>query len=328
MPSVIRPPISIVLLNYNHGRFLGDALTALCARLESDDEVLAFDDASTDHSVAIYREFASKVPQLRLRLKERNQGVIASMNEGLRAARHDYLYFAASDDRVDLNFLPTMRDLLSAYPAAGLASCRCRLIDEDGRDLGLMKTPKVRSVAGFLDPAEVARAFLKDDNWLVGASTIYRRAPLLEAGGFLPDLGSFCDGFASRVVALRHGVCFSPDALTNWRRLAEGYSSLEAANMERMSRICDTALTLMSTSYADCFPPQYPRRWRGRWLFGARYYGWQQRQKSCAPSGGPLRRALRIAQTILISGALFLRYRPRDLVPVLKRRWSYLIDPA
>jgi glycosyltransferase involved in cell wall biosynthesis len=315
-------------LNYNHGRFLAEALGALCAGLEPGDEILAFDDASSDDSVAIYRDFAGRVPQLRLCLKERNQGIIACMNEGLREVRHGYVYFAASDDRVESGFLPAMRSMLAQYPEAGLASCRCRLIDEGGVDLGLLKTPKVRSIAGFLDPTEVARAFLEDDNWLVGASTIYRRAPLLEAGGFLPDLGSFCDGFASRVVALRHGVCFSPDALTTWRRLAEGYASSEVANMERMSRICDTALTLMSTSYADCFPPQYPRRWRGRWLFGARYYGWRQRQTSCGSAVGLLRRALRIAQTILVAGALFLRYRPRDLVPVLKRRWSYLIDPA
>jgi hypothetical protein len=202
------------------------------------------------------------------------------------------------------------------------------LLDEDGRDLGPLKTPRVRNVPGFLDSTEVAREFLEDDNWLVGASTIYRRAPLLDAGGFLPELGSFCDGFASRVVALRHGACFSPDALTNWRRMAEGYSSSEAADMKRMTAICNTALTLMSTTYADCFPPDYPARWRGRWLFGARYYGWHQRQKARGHADGPLRRMLRLAPMAVILGVLFLRYRPRDLVPVLKRRLSYLLEPG
>jgi glycosyltransferase involved in cell wall biosynthesis len=326
--TVIRPSISIVLINYNHGRFLGEALTALCARLEPDDEILAFDDASTDHSVTVYREFAAKVSQLHLRLKERNQGVIASMNEGLRAVRHDYVYFAASDDRVTADFLPTMRDLLAAYPTAGLASCRCRLIDEVGRDLGLMQTPKVRNVASFLDRTEVAQALLEDDNWLIGASTIYRRKPLLDAGGFLPELSSFSDGFASRVVALRHGSCFSPDALTTWRRLPEGYSSAEAANQERMIRICNTAVELMSTTYKDCFPPDYPRRWRGRWLFGTRYYGWRRRQEAHAHADGLLGRLLRIAGSIVVSGGLFLRYRPRDLLPVVKRRLSYFLGPT
>jgi glycosyltransferase involved in cell wall biosynthesis len=326
--TVDRPSVSIVLVNYNHGRFLGEALTALCAGLESDDEILAFDDASTDHSVAVYQEFAARVPQLHLRLKERNQGVIASMNEGLHAVRHDYVYFAASDDRVTPDFLPKMRDLLAAYPSAGLASCRCRLIDENGGDLGLMQTPKVRNLAGFLDRTDVAQALLKDDNWLIGSSTIYRRKPLLDAGGFLPDLSSFSDGFASRVVALRHGSCFSPDALTTWRRLPEGYSSAEAANQERMVRICDTAVELMSTTYKDCFPPEYPRRWRGRWLFGARYFGWRRRHEARAQREVVLGRLLWIAESIVVSGGLFLRYRPRDLLPVVKRRLSYLLGAA
>ncbi|MGE0651216.1 MAG: glycosyltransferase family 2 protein [Alphaproteobacteria bacterium] len=320
--------ISIVLLNYNHGRFLTDALASLCASLEPDDEVLAFDDASTDDSVETYREFAAKVPQLRLCLKERNQGVIACMNEGLRKVQHDYVYFAASDDRVEPGFLPAMRALLRAHPGAGLTSCRCRLIDESGRALGLLPTPKVRDVPGFLDPSGVAKAFLEDDNWLVGASTIYRRKPLLDAGAFLPELGSFCDGFASRVVALRHGACFSPDALTNWRRMEEGYSSSEAANMERMTRICDTTLTLMATTYADCFPLEYRERWRGRWLFGTRCRSWRQQQKGHAGVEGPLRGAWLILKAVVVSGALFLRYRPRDLMPVLKRRLAYLVGAA
>lgn len=316
--------ISIVLLNYNHGRFLADALHALAANLGPQDELLAFDDASTDDSVEIYRRFAEIIPQMRLCLKERNQGVIACMNEGLRHARHDFVYFAASDDRVEPRFLPTMRALLEAHPAAGLASCRCRLIDESGNDLGLLQTPKVRDVPGFIEPPEVARLFLEDDNWLVGASTVYRRRPLLDAGGFLPELGSFCDGFASRVVALRHGACFSPQALTNWRRMAEGYSSSEAVDVDRMVKIADNALTLMSTTYSDCFPSQYPRRWHGRWLFGALYYGWKQRRKSRAHDEGPLGRTTGILESIAVSLVLFLRHRPRDVWPVLKRRLSYL----
>jgi len=54
-------------------------------------------------------------------------------------------------------------------------------------------------------PAAVARILMRDDNWLTGNTTLYRRAPLIAAGGFSPELGSFCDGYVSRLLAARCG---------------------------------------------------------------------------------------------------------------------------
>jgi glycosyltransferase involved in cell wall biosynthesis len=322
---VSRPPVSIVLLNFNHGLFLPIALEALIAALGPEDEILAFDDASTDNSLDIYRGFEKSCPQLRLFAKVQNQGIIACMNEGLSEASKEYVYFAASDDRVEAPFLNTMLKLLGAHPEAGLASCRTRIIDADGNDLGVLQTPKVLDQPGFMPPENLARAFMNDDNWLVGVSTIYRRVPLQKAGGFRVDLGSFCDGFASRVIAMRCGACFSPDVLTNWRRMEEGYSSSQSADMAKVRTIAANAPALMGGDYADAFQPAYAKRWENRWLFGARYYAWCRRQNARYPQGdasGPVRAILALAR-IAVGLIMFLRYRPQDLWAVIRRRAVY-----
>jgi glycosyltransferase involved in cell wall biosynthesis len=322
---VSRPPVSIVLLNYNQGPFLPVTLKALIAALGPDDEILAFDDCSTDNSVDIYQGFAERCPQIRLFVKAQNQGVIACMNEGLSEASMDYVYFAASDDQVEATFLDTMMTLLGTHPDAGLATCRTRIIDADGKDHGPLQTPIVLRQAGFLPPKQVAIAFMNDDNCLVGVSTIYRCAPLRAAGGFRAELGSFCDGFASRAVAMRHGACYSPAVLTNWRRMEEGYSSSQSTDLTAVQNIANIALKLMEAEYADAFQAAYATRWKGRWLFGARYYAWCRRQNARHPNGGtgwfgkPMLAAARIATGLI----LFLRYRPRDLWAVIKRRLAY-----
>jgi glycosyltransferase involved in cell wall biosynthesis len=326
------PPISVVLLNYNHGRFLPAALNALGKGLGTEDELIAFDDASTDDSVKIYREFAGQIPQMMLRPKSVNQGVVSCMNEGLATARNNYIYFAASDDVIDPDFLDAMRMLFVKYPQVGLASCRTRLIDENGRNLGPLQTPIVTTKPAYLDPQATAKAFLFDDNWLIGVSTIYNRAALLEIGEFPPELRSFSDGFISRVVALRKGVCYNPSILTCWRKLSEGYSSSDTLDIEQIRKIGEVAMRLMHTTYAGTFPARYPARWYGRWMFGAKYYGWAHRRAlqsaTHAASKRTAFRALRLIERVLVGGVLFLRYRPQDLMAVLMRRIKYAIDQA
>jgi len=247
------------------------------------------------------------------------------MNEGLSEASNDYIYFAASDDQVEVPFLDTMAKLLGAHPQAGLAGCRTRIIDAEGKNHGILQTPILPNRPDFLSPENVAQAFMDDDNWLVGVSTIYRRAHLEEAGGFRPELGSFSDGFASRVVAMRHGACFSPDVLTNWRRMEEGYSSSQSTDMSQVRRIVDDALELMGGEYSDAFPPGYAARWRGRCIFGALYYGWCRRQEARHPqetASGPVK-ALKALTRIAMGLIMFLRHRPRDLWTVIRRRLAY-----
>ncbi len=326
-----RPPVSVILLNYNHGKFLGEALSALKAALAPEDELLAFDDASTDDSVSIYRSRVVELPQMKLMLKSTNQGVIACENEGLAVARHPYVYFAASDDLVDPPFFDSMLTLFAAHPSAGLVACRARLIDRNGRNLGMLKTPKVLTEPGFLPPNIVSKVFLRKENWVVGSGTIYRRDALLAAGGFLSELGSFADGFACRVVAFRDGACFTPKVLSNWRQMTEGFATLETANLDKVRAIGERAFALMRGPYADTFPSGYPMRWYRRWMFGAIYYGWSRRitnwtKRGVATRGAGVRRLVAAISNSIVGAALFIYWRPRDIGEVLLRRIAYLRD--
>ena len=330
-----RPSLSVVLLNYNHGHFITEALTALAEGLSPDDEFIVIDDASRDDSVAILEWLRPRFPAMRLVVHAQNQGVVAGMNEGLRLASRDYIYFAAADDRIMPRLFDASLSLLAVHPTAAICTARTQIMDKSGRDLGLLKTPVVSTSPRYLSPEDVALASYRDDNWLVGCSTIYRRDLISATGGFRPELGSFCDGFASRLLAFQHGACFIPDVLSCWRRMSEGYSQSETADLARVERCADTTLSLLRGPYAHIFPPAYADRWRRRWVFGARahaLYGWRMRRAKDLKS--TLTRGLSWLAPIvdgLVAGAwtarlifLFLRMRPFDVWPALQRRLGYL----
>jgi glycosyltransferase involved in cell wall biosynthesis len=330
-----RPQLSVVLLNYNHGQFISEAFTALAEALDRNDELIVIDDASRDDSVATLERLRPLFPSFRLVVHDRNQGVVAGMNEGLGLASHNYIYFAASDDRVSEALFEKSMPLLGRYPEAGVSTARMRLIDKDGGDLGLLKTAVVSPEPRYLPPAEVAQAIYREDNWLVGCSTIYRRDALISCGGFRLELGSFCDGFASRLLALKYGACFIPDALSFWRRMSEGYSQSETADKARVAHNAQTAMALFRGPYADVFLPAYADRWLRRWMFGARsyaIYGWRMRASRWMERAGagwarpllPLMKAAVTAVWAALTLLLFLRLRPFDVLPTLRRRIRYM----
>src|ERR1700722_5047191 len=107
--------LTVVLSNFNHARFLPAALDALAQQLRPADELLIIDDSSTDDSVAVITACLLRLANARLHRNPANQGVIRNMNDGLRQAQGDLVYFAAADDVTYPNLFAEGVALLEAF---------------------------------------------------------------------------------------------------------------------------------------------------------------------------------------------------------------------
>ena len=65
-------------------------------------EIIVVNDASTDNSLAIMKEYQSRYPTLRVIDCQKNLGLASVRNIGLRAAKGRYVAFADADDWVDI----------------------------------------------------------------------------------------------------------------------------------------------------------------------------------------------------------------------------------
>jgi glycosyltransferase involved in cell wall biosynthesis len=316
--------LSVVIPNFNHGAFLRASLEAVLAQLRAADEIIVVDDASTDDSLAVVSPFLDRHPNLRLVQNARNLGCVRSLNRGLALARGSIVYFGAADDLTYPSLFARAAALLKAHPDAALFSARSDLITANGDRLGVMATPVPLRAPGFIDRAAVARFLMREDGWFMGNTTIYRRAPLLAIGGFPEDLQSFTDGYVSRLLALRHGACYSPEVLAAWRRLAGGFAWSQTVDRAQLSDLVATARRRM-TEDGSPFPIGYAERWQGRYIFGARRFGLTQARRRAA-ARGPAAHLLAGAQEIVVTAWLFFRLRPRDVLPVAGRQLRYLLE--
>lgn len=318
-----RVTLTVVLSNYNHAKFIAQAFEAILAQTHQPDEFIIIDDASTDNSVEIIESFLPRFANAAFLRNARNRGVINNMNRALADSHGSLIYFAAADDITYPEFFRKGADLLAAHEQAALFSARSDIIGVEGENHGPLPTPIPLYTAGFISPQQAARELMWDDSWIMGNTTIYRRMPLLEAGGFPIELGSFTDGFVGRLLALRHGACFTPEVLCAWRRMEGGYAWSQAIDRARTTQIVAAVRAKMDMTQ-DVFPPGYFDRWKGRHLFGAERFALQQ-QKHSALQRGWLAYLKAALFELIMTGWLFLRLRPRDLGPVISRRLKYAI---
>jgi glycosyltransferase involved in cell wall biosynthesis len=310
-------PLTVVLPNFNHARFLPHALQALLAQTRPANEVIIIDDASTDDSIEVIERYLPKIGNAKLVRNEKNVGVVCNMNTGLRMAQGSLLAFCAADDVVYPTFFERILKLLHEFPHAAFASARTAIIDDEGTRTSVLSHPVPLNEPGFIGPQAAARHLMRDDAWFTGNATIFRRAPLAEIGGFPEDLSAFTDGYASRVLAVKYGACFTPEILVAWRRMEGGMAWSCVDDIVSANQLAAHAESRMRDSGAP-FLPGYPERWKRRFLFGARRFALTNaRQK--AMSAGRWQFALALAREVIETAWLFVTLRPQDTVVVLHR---------
>lgn len=85
---------SIIIDNYNYGRFLGAAIDSALAQTYPSVEVIVVDDGSTDHSREVIASYGSRItPVLKF-----NGGQASAFNAGFAASRGEGIVFLDADD--------------------------------------------------------------------------------------------------------------------------------------------------------------------------------------------------------------------------------------
>ena len=81
MSEIHTPLVSIGLPVYNGENFVAEAIQCVLSQTFSDWELIISDNASTDRTVHICREFAAKDARIRVHQNKQNMGVCPNFNQ-------------------------------------------------------------------------------------------------------------------------------------------------------------------------------------------------------------------------------------------------------
>ncbi|MDR2726784.1 MAG: glycosyltransferase, partial [Deltaproteobacteria bacterium] len=90
--------LSVGIPNYNHAHYLERCITAVMTQDRLPDEVIVYDDCSTDNSLEVLAGLQERWPLLRVVRGERNRGVVAVGNDLAGMAQGEWLVLRAADD--------------------------------------------------------------------------------------------------------------------------------------------------------------------------------------------------------------------------------------
>lgn len=90
-----KPLLSIVIANYNYGRFLEEAIQSVLSQSCDDYELIIVDGGSTDNSVEIIKKYEDKIAWW---VSEKDKGQSDAFNKGFAHAKGKYLTWLNADD--------------------------------------------------------------------------------------------------------------------------------------------------------------------------------------------------------------------------------------
>ena len=107
--------VSVIIPAYNVENYLARSLDSVVNQVYKNLEIIIIDDASTDNTKHIIKEYAEKDNRIIPFYSEINKGVSASRNIGLKVSTGDYIMFVDSDDELTKDAIRRMVDIANKY---------------------------------------------------------------------------------------------------------------------------------------------------------------------------------------------------------------------
>jgi glycosyltransferase involved in cell wall biosynthesis len=154
------PLVSILIVNYNYGRFVSTAIESALSQTYSNVEVIVVDDGSSDNSRQVIDRYSGRVHAI----YKKNGGQPSATNAAFAASSGDIICLLDSDDY----FLPDKVSKIVAcyqqHPEASYVFHALQRVDGNGADIGI-KEPMdgsrslERKVKGFMPPPTTGLTF-------------------------------------------------------------------------------------------------------------------------------------------------------------------------
>ncbi len=137
MRTDAQPHVTIALPVYNGDDYLRYALDSVAAQTYENYELVIVDNASTDKTAAICKEFSARDPRIRYFRNEKNIGINPNFDRCVQLAKGKYFSWLAHDDELTPEFLGKCIKVLDQRDDVVLVHSLAQIIDADGDTISI-----------------------------------------------------------------------------------------------------------------------------------------------------------------------------------------------
>lgn len=172
-----QPLVSVLMPTYNNENHIEASIWSVLNQDFTDFEFIIVNDGSTDQTQSIIEKIQKQDERIKL-FNQENQGIVASLNRGLKLASGKYIARIDGDDQWLPHKLKTQVELMQNDPELVLISGGLQTFDMQDRPLGF-------EFSAHLD--EDIRRAMTITNPLVHSSVLFNKEIALKRGGY-PDV--------------------------------------------------------------------------------------------------------------------------------------------
>jgi GT2 family glycosyltransferase len=192
-----KPLVSVIILNYNGGRYLGRCLSSVFRTDYPRFEVILVDNASTDGSVENAYDKFGKDERLRIIRNLTNLGFGPANNVGFKSGKGVYVAFLNNDTVVHPNWLTVLVDTMEKDKTIGLAQSMILKMDGSVQTAGWLISDYFVYLYSIEQAEDDARTHgypeVFEVSYASGTAMIVRREIINEVGLFDPKYFWFYD---------------------------------------------------------------------------------------------------------------------------------------
>jgi len=185
-----RPLVTIAIPTFNRAALLRGCIQSALSQTYANIELLISDNASTDDTPKVLREFDDK--RLRVLRQQTNLGLLPNFNACLEAAAGEYVVFVSDDDQISPWLLERCVEVIGKQSHVPIVVALSSVhISSSGQTKPARTSRHLGS--GVQNGIDVLLEFLSDEITVASCSVMMHREALRSRGGFPVDLPHTAD---------------------------------------------------------------------------------------------------------------------------------------
>jgi GT2 family glycosyltransferase/peptidoglycan/xylan/chitin deacetylase (PgdA/CDA1 family) len=226
--------VSIIVANYNYGRYITEAVESVMKQTTPPDEVLIIDDCSSDGSADLILDLQVRYPQIRVEINAENLGIVENFRKAVSLTTGDYIGFLGADNRMRSDYVARCSARLNADPSLGVAYTDMTIFGHRSRELAtsVEAVQVAESVIdrwpvylwSFPEPSPDRIQAIEQKNFIHGSS-MYRRAAYDDIGGYQQTSGPEDANLFARMLKSGWGCSRISEPLIAYRQHSSGQAN-------------------------------------------------------------------------------------------------------
>lgn len=134
--------VSIIVPNYNNGKYLAAFISSVVNSTVEPAELIIVDDGSEDDTAEVLSNF-THLPYLKIIHFERNKGLTIALNAALEMSTGEYVMRADPDDRMAPTRIEKQFEFMEQHPDVDILGCNVIYFDDDtGKEINTSNFPE------------------------------------------------------------------------------------------------------------------------------------------------------------------------------------------